>query len=1586
MNSILRHCLAFSALLICMAACSDASASPSADGVWNDVAETAIARSAQPRQIVPLHYRTLELDRDQLIGVLAQAPLESVVPANRSSVRLSLPLADGSYGQFQIVESPIMEPGLAVKFPEIKTYLGQGIDDRTATLRFDVTPTGFHGQIISWEGTTFIDPFQPGDTEHYISYRKRDAQEVGKPLVCEVTGQELPKDAPNFQRKGVAVDVSSGASLRTYRLAVAATGEYTAFHGGTVALGLAAIVTTINRVTGIYERDVAVRLVLVANNNLLVYTNAATDPYANTSGDLAANQNNITTVIGTANFDIGHLVGTGGGGVAGLGVVCNAGNKARGLTGSGSPVGDPFDVDYVAHEMGHQFSGNHTFNSTADNCGGGNRNASTAYEVGSGISIQAYAGICAPDNVQNNSSDYFTRISLNEILAFTTNVNTGASCGTATNTSNAPPSVSTAAAFTIPARTPFALTAIGSDTNGDTLTYLWEQHDLGAANPAGSLVDNGASPIFRGYNPTTSPTRTFPALASILSGANGSTWELLPTTTRTLNFRVTARDNRAGGGGTNEASTALSVVGVAGPFAVTAPNTAVSWNAGVAQTVTWDVAGTNANGINTATVRISLSLDGGNTFPLTLATGEPNDGSATVALIGATPTTQARIKVEAENNVYFDISNVNFTITGSGPGAGVFVQSGGTTTATEGGAGDSYTMALSAAPSANVTVTVTPDAQVTRSPATLTFTTVNWATPQTVTVNAVDDALVEGNHTGTITHVANGGGYSNANLGNITVNITDNEPNLGFVSAQVASGNNIIEPNECNQLNVTLTNTGAGPATGVSAVLSTTTPNVTISQPNAAFADIPVGQSRTSLTPFQVSTAAGLTCLSNINLTLTLSYGGGGATVPFTQLVGTQGPNYAFTSSTGATIPAGGTLVPGSQADDVVVDLPVPSGFNFSVYGNAVTAGSILRVSTNGNLQFASSGGSAGYSNGALPNAGTTDSLGAFPAAAPVLMPYWDDVDTTTSAVTGGGIYQQVTGTAPNRKWIVEWRGEPAGQGGTATTVQFAIEFSELSDQFAYLYALTGGAGTNGASATVGVQAATTGTTFTQFSLNTASVSPGARLTAARPVQTCSNGTGGCAGALGVTIAQSGGNTAVTEGGATDTYTIVLNAAPSADVIVSITPDAQLSRSPATLTFTTVNWATPQTVTVTAVDDAVAEGAHTGTITHSAAGGGYTGVSIANVVANISDNDTAGATIVQSGGNTAVAEGGATDTYTLVLTSQPTANVAVTVAGDTQVSVAPTTLTFTTANWNVAQTVTVTAINDNIVEGAHTGTITHSPAGGGYAGVAIANVVANITDNDTATVATAGLVQAEGDAGTSNMQFVLQLTGQVAGGFTVNYQTRNDTATAGQDYVAATGSVTFDGSLNPSRNVVIGILGDVIPEATERFFVDLSTPAAPAVTLNPVSPTGDIVNDDLIADIAISNVRTGGAVLPGQPITFQVTIQNLSSLISVPSAAFALTVTPQLSSVQWTCVPSGTATCPASGSGVPAHNIALGSGSSVVYQISAAVGAGTTVGTTVGSTATISVLAPYSDPTSANNTSTAQAQVGADGVFANGFE
>ena len=275
-----------------------------------------------------------------------------------------------------------------------------------------------------------------------------------------------------------ATAARAGTELRTYRLANAATGEYTAFHGGTVPLGQAAIVTAVNRVTGIYEVELAVRMILVANNSSLVYTNSGTDPYTNSDASalLSENQGNIDAIIGDANYDVGHVFSTGGGGLAGLGVVGISGQKARGETGSGSPVNDSFYVDYVAHELGHQFGGNHTFNQPD-----GNRNAGTAMEPGSGSTIQAYAGLFGPDDLQPNSDPYFHSISFDEMFGY---VSTGAGNAAAviTATGNNVPTVNAGNDYTIPAGTPFALSAYGDDADvGDVLTYNWEQRDLGPA-------------------------------------------------------------------------------------------------------------------------------------------------------------------------------------------------------------------------------------------------------------------------------------------------------------------------------------------------------------------------------------------------------------------------------------------------------------------------------------------------------------------------------------------------------------------------------------------------------------------------------------------------------------------------------------------------------------------------------------------------------------------------------------------------------------------------------------------------------------------------------------------------------------------------------------------------------------------------------------------------------------------------------------------------------------------------------------------------------------------------------------------------
>lgn len=638
----------------------------SPDGAIQTLSDLPAAALAAEPWIRPGIYQPVRVVLPQMRATLALAPMEFSAEARQVPLILSLPMPDGSFARFEVVESPVMAPELAAKFPEIKTYLGRGIDDPAAALRCDVTPAGFHAQVLSPNGAVYIDPLSRGDVEHYASYYKRDYLEGDRGFRCLVgtdeapeglRGQDLIPQAPEHDHDhDFAAPVTSGDVLRTYRLAVAATGEYTQFHGGTVAAGMAAIVTAVNRVTGVYEVEVAVRMELVPNNDLVVYTNGATDPYTNNNGGtmLGQNQTNLNNVIGFGNYDVGHVFSTGGGGVANLAVICSS-SKARGVTGLPSPTGDPFYIDYVAHEMGHQFGGNHSFNGINGSCSGGNRNGPTAYEPGSGSTIMAYAGICGVDNLQPNSDPYFHFINYQEIRTHVTG--TGGVCSVQTSTGNTPPTVNAGPNYTIPRQTPFILTATGNDVDGDTLTFNWEERDLGAAQ-ALSAADNGASPLLRSWNATTSPSRVIPRLSNLVNNTL-PVGEKLPNTDRLMRFRVMARDNRAGGGGVETSDMQITVTTASGPFQVTSPNTNVTW--GGVQTVTWNTAGTTSAPVNCSSVDITLSQDGGFTYPHVLATATPNDGSEQVLLPNIS-TLQARVKVQCSNNIFFDISNVNFRI------------------------------------------------------------------------------------------------------------------------------------------------------------------------------------------------------------------------------------------------------------------------------------------------------------------------------------------------------------------------------------------------------------------------------------------------------------------------------------------------------------------------------------------------------------------------------------------------------------------------------------------------------------------------------------------------------------------------------------------------------------------------------------------------------------------------------------------------------------------------------------------------------------------------------------------------------------
>ncbi|HEY0556037.1 MAG TPA: zinc-dependent metalloprotease family protein [Thermoanaerobaculia bacterium] len=641
-----------------------------ADGPFRDLALDSIqnlpARGGSWETPLPRHFRALEVDVKALETLLDRAPAERSAAAAVSPLVIALPYPDGSDRRFRVEESPILEPALAAKFPEIRTFVAQGIDDATATARLSLTSLGFHAMVLSTAGTVFIDPYRKWDARYALSYFKQDARRAaGPPFHCDVkdapVNDEIERATTPTTPTTPVTAAASGTQLRTYRLALAATGEYSAAvcapNPAAVACAMNAMVVSMNRVDGVYEREVAIRMVLIGNDDLIVYTDGTTDPYTNNDGAtmLGQNQANLNSVIGSANYDIGHVFSTGGGGIAQLRVPCTA-NKAEGVTGSSSPTGDGFDIDYVAHEMGHQFGGNHSFNGTTSNCGGGNRNASTAYEPGSGSTIMAYAGICGADDLQPHSDDTFHTKNFDEIVAFSTG--TGNSCAVVTATGNTPPVANAGAAHTIPKMTPFTLAGSATDGDSDALTYMWEEFDLGTAAPPNDDVA-AIRPIFRSFVPLTVPSRTFPRLADILS--NTPTFgESMSTRNRTMTFRMTARDNRVGGGGVNYASTTVTINAAAGPFAVTQPNTAVSWFGNSTRTVTWNVANTTAAPVSCANVAIDLSTDGGTTFsPLLASTA--NDGSEVVT-IPNTPSSQARVRVSCVGNIFFDISDANFTI------------------------------------------------------------------------------------------------------------------------------------------------------------------------------------------------------------------------------------------------------------------------------------------------------------------------------------------------------------------------------------------------------------------------------------------------------------------------------------------------------------------------------------------------------------------------------------------------------------------------------------------------------------------------------------------------------------------------------------------------------------------------------------------------------------------------------------------------------------------------------------------------------------------------------------------------------------
>ena len=625
--------------------------------------------------------KLFQLDVSQLKENLSNSPKRFASNAVSNTI-VSFPNVTGQLESFRIQESSNMDSELAARYPEIKSYVGQGIENPSSTIYFSLSPLGLQTMVIrANQSAEFIEPYTT-DLSSYVVYRKSDKAASLNKFECKVIDVAQADLGTNLTARPNADD----SLLRTFRLAMSVTGEYTVYFGGTKALALAAINASMTRVNGVFEKDFGVRMNLIANTDLVIYTSASTDPYsaaATGSGGAwnAELQNTLTSVIGEANYDVGHLFGaSGGGGNAGcIGCVCVNGQKGSGFTSpnDGIPSGDNFDIDYVAHELGHQFGGNHTFTT-------GNEGTGVHMEPGSGSTIMGYAGITSLD-VQPHSDAYFHAISIQQV---TNNIKTK-TCQTNTATGNSVPTASAGLDYTVPKSTPFMLTGVGTDANGDALTYNWEQMNS-QTNSAAPSATKTSGVNFRSYNSSTSSTRYFPKMSSVLTGATTTagtelTVEALSSVARTLNFRMTVRDNRAGGPANNSDDMILTVNATAGPFTVSSPNTAVSYAGGSSQTVTWAVAGTTANGVNCANVDVLISTNGGTTWT-TLLAATPNDGTEAVT-IPNTPGSTNRIMVKGTNHIFFDVSNTNFTITAGStdtvaPTAATLAASGTTLTTT----------------------------------------------------------------------------------------------------------------------------------------------------------------------------------------------------------------------------------------------------------------------------------------------------------------------------------------------------------------------------------------------------------------------------------------------------------------------------------------------------------------------------------------------------------------------------------------------------------------------------------------------------------------------------------------------------------------------------------------------------------------------------------------------------------------------------------------------------------------------------------------------------------------------------------------
>lgn len=648
-------------LLLLIALCS-AQIKAQSNEMWEKVSQSSALTTAKGN----LNSQDGEKSIYKLNEVFLREKLTSTLlkTAKKNTVEITIPNIDGDFEKYTVWESSNFDPQLQDKYPDIRAYEGVSNKDKKARIHFSVSPAGIQTMVLrAANASEFIEPVEASLGE-YVLFTAKNRDNASLPLLCDTKDVALNQELKSKTAKLTA----NNKVFKTLRLALSCTGEYTAFYGGTVGGALAGMNATMTRVNGVFNKDLALKLILIANNETLIYTNATTDPYSNASEGVKGKwkqelQANLTNSIGENAYDIGHLFGaSGGGGDAGcIGCVCVDSLKGSGFTSPSDrkPQGDNFDIDFVAHEMGHQLGASHTYSYVIEGTG-------VNVEPASGTTIMGYAGVIIAEefNIQDHSDDYFAYASILQIQ----NNLARKSCPISIPLTNNPPTIDAGPDYTIPFGTAFVLKGIGSDSNGNTVTYCWEQNDSASSSLSSggfsvAKPDKPDGPLFRSFSPVSTPIRYMPSLDIVLSGNVRSTWESVPSIARTLHFTLTGRDNAAmGTAQTNTDEVIVNVNGSVGPFVVTSQNKEdTAWLHGTSQIITWDVAKTNTLAGST-NVNIKLSTDGGLTFPIVLVSNTPNDGSQTISVPLDIIATDCRILIEPTANIYYAVNSKSFAI------------------------------------------------------------------------------------------------------------------------------------------------------------------------------------------------------------------------------------------------------------------------------------------------------------------------------------------------------------------------------------------------------------------------------------------------------------------------------------------------------------------------------------------------------------------------------------------------------------------------------------------------------------------------------------------------------------------------------------------------------------------------------------------------------------------------------------------------------------------------------------------------------------------------------------------------------------